>query len=109
MLGSTRRLARLMDARWGFGPVRFGLETVVDLIPGVGDAVSIAVSLYQLGAAQQLGVPKHQRVRMVLNTGIDALVGSVPFVGDAADTMFKVHLRNQRIIEEHVDRLPRAA
>lgn len=101
-LNASRRIATLMDARWGVGRWRFGVETVTDLIPVVGDLISIGVSLYQLGLARQLGVPKGKRVRMGVNVGIDAALGFVPFAGDFADTVFKAHLRNQRIIDDYV-------
>lgn len=101
-LAASRRLSTLMDARWGLGPWRFGVETVADLIPGAGDAISIGVSLYQLGLARQIGVPLSRRRRMGVNVGVDALLGAVPFAGDLATTAFKAHLRNQRIIDEFV-------
>jgi hypothetical protein len=101
-LSSTRRLARLMDAQWGVGPLRFGLETMTDWVPGIGDLVSLGVSLYQLGVARQLGVPRRRRLRMAVNVGVDALVGGIPVLGDVADTLFKAHVRNQRIIDDYM-------
>lgn len=101
LLGSSRRMARLMDAQWGVGRLRFGVETITDFVPVVGDVISLAVSLYQLAVARRLGVPRGQRIRMGVNVGIDAAVGAVPFIGDAADTLFKAHVRNQRIIDRY--------
>jgi Domain of unknown function (DUF4112) len=108
-LTSARRLARLMDAQWRVGPLRFGLETVTDCVPGIGDLVSLGVSLYQLGVASQLGVPRRRRLRMVVNVGVDALVGGIPVLGDLADTLFKAHVRNQRIIDDYIGSEQRAA
>lgn len=101
-LKAARWLARLLDARWGLGPFRFGAEALLDLIPGVGDAVSVAVSAYQLLVASRLSLPRGKLVRMLVNIAIDLLLGFVPLAGDLADTIFKVHLRNQRIIERHL-------
>ncbi|MGI8552937.1 MAG: DUF4112 domain-containing protein [Dehalococcoidia bacterium] len=104
-LRTGRWLGRFMDSRWGFGPIRFGAETIVDLIPGVGDLISLGVSLFQLSLAFQLKLPRGKLLRMLLNIAADLSVGLVPVFGDAADTVFKVHLRNQQIIEDHVRRL----
>jgi hypothetical protein len=101
-LRSTRRLARLMDTQWGVGRLRFGLETVTNWVPGIGDLVSLGVSVYQLGVARQLGVPRRRCLRMVANVGVDALVGGIPVLGDLADTLFKAHVRNQRIIDDYI-------
>ncbi len=100
----SRRLATLVDAQWRVGPFRFGIETLVDFIPVLGDAPSLALSLYQLAVARRLGVPRSVRVRMGINIGIDTLVGGVPVLGDLVDTLFKVHLRNQRLIDAYLQR-----
>jgi hypothetical protein len=39
---------------------------------------------------------------MVANVGVDALVGGIPVLGDLADTLFKAHVRNQRIIDDYI-------
>lgn len=99
-LGGARRMATTMDARWGIGPWRFGLETVTDFIPGLGDVVSAGVSLYQLGLARQIGVPRRSWTRMAVNAGVDLGLGVVPIVGDIGATLFKAHIRNQRILDQ---------
>jgi hypothetical protein len=104
-LRNSRRLAHFMDARWGAGRLRFGVETVAGLVPVFGDAASAAASLYQLGAARRLGVSRHDRMDMIRNVVVDFALGLVPFLGDAADTFYKAHLRNQKIIERHVARM----
>ncbi len=101
-LESVRKLAWLMDARWGAGPVRFGLESVIGLVPGAGDGVSAVTALYQVLVAARLGVPLSGLTRMLTNTGLDLVIGIVPVLGDVADTFFKAHLRNLAIIEAHI-------
>lgn len=103
-LNWSRRLSHAMDRQWGFGPWRFGLESLVDLIPIVGDVFSAIASVYQLWVAFQLKLSRGNLLRMLLNDGVDLGVGLVPFVGDFFDTIFKVHQRNQRIIDRHVER-----
>ena len=104
-LASARRIARLMDARFGVPGIRFGLDSIVGLIPGVGDAITTAVSLYLIGVGVHLGLPKRSLARMLLNTGFDFVTGLVPVAGDAVDLLFKANMRNLRIIEDHVRRV----
>ena len=92
-----------MDARWGFGPVRFGAETILNLIPVVGGLVSVIVSLYQLLVAIQLTLPPRKLIRMLLNVVVDGLCGVVPLLGDLVDAFFRVHVRNQRIIDGYMN------
>jgi len=80
------------------------IDLIPDFIPVLGDAPSLALSLYQLAVARRLGVPRSVRVRMGINIGIDTLVGGVPVLGDLVDTLFKVHLRNQRLIDAYLQR-----
>jgi hypothetical protein len=54
--------------------------------------------------ARNLGMSKFQLARMMGNVGFDAALGLVPFVGDAADFMFRSNTRNLRIIKRHLDK-----
>ena len=102
-LAMARWLARSMDTRWGVGPVRFGAETILNLIPVVGGLGSVIVSVYQLLVAIQLTLPPRKLVRMLLNIVVDGLCGLVPFLGDLVDAFFRVHVRNQRIIDGYMN------
>jgi len=99
----SRRLAQTMDRQWGIGPWRIGVESVADLVPVFGDLVSGGASAYQLWVASQLKLSRADRVRMLTNMGVDLGLGLVPFAGDFFDAVFKVHLRNQRIIDRHIE------
>lgn len=101
-LNGSRRMATVMDAKWGIGPWRFGLESLTDLVPGLGDIVSAGVSVYQLGLAQKLGLPRRERTRMAVNASVDLGLGIVPVIGDLGATLFKAHIRNQRILDRFV-------
>lgn len=82
--------------------VRFGLDAVLGLIPGVGDAGSAAVGAYLLRAAHNLGVPTVVMVRMLGHILIDAVLGLVPIIGDYLDVLYKANAKNARLIEEAV-------
>ncbi len=82
--------------------IKFGLDSVIGLIPGVGDASSAAIGAYMLQAAHKLGVPTVVLVRMLFNLFIDALIGLIPIVGDYLDVLYKANAKNARLIEEAV-------
>lgn len=105
-LERARALARLFDSsfrmpgtRW-----RFGWDFVIGLIPGLGDLVSAAISVYIIKLAGDLAIPRRIRLRMWLNVLIDLLVGSVPLAGDLFDAGFKANLRNVALVEKHFER-----
>jgi hypothetical protein len=99
----TRRLARLLDSefrvpgtRW-----RFGLDGLLGLVPGVGDAAGLALSSYVIVQAVGLGARGATVVRMVANVAVDAAFGVVPVFGWAFDFWFKANNRNLRLLERH--------
>ena len=63
--------------------VRFGFDALIGLVPGIGDAITTAISLYIVHEARQLGAPAHLILRMLANVAVDGFVGAVPLVGDA--------------------------
>ncbi len=48
-------------------------------------------------------VPKIVLTRMVLNVGVDALVGAVPVIGDLFDIGWKANMRNMALLERYAD------
>jgi hypothetical protein len=96
-------LARWMDSVFvipGTG-IRFGLDALVGLIPGLGDTLTSVVSLYILKVASLRGVPRVVLARMALNIAIDYLLGTVPVVGDAFDIYWKANLKNVELLRRH--------
>jgi hypothetical protein len=107
-LRRLRRLAWLIDAAFVVPGTsfRFGLNSVIGLLPVGGDTVLGAISLYIIYEiiyeAAQLGLPRYKLARMLANVGIEVLGGSVPGLGDLFDMALKANLRNLAIIEEHL-------
>ena len=102
-LTRIRRLAWLVDAAFRIPGTRFrfGLNSLIGLAPGAGDAMLGLVSLYIIQQAHAMGVPNHKLARMVGNVAIEVVGGSVPLLGDLFDVALKANLRNIRIVEEH--------
>lgn len=81
-----------------------GLDSLIGLVPVVGDFVAAGLGLYLVWEARNLGMSKWQLARMTGNVGFDTLVGSVPFAGDLFDFVFRSNTRNLRIIRRHLDK-----
>ena len=84
-------------------PIRFGLDGIIGLIPGVGDVLAGLFSLIIPLAAWIRGVPYVTLVRMAANLGIGVLVGSVPVFGDIFDIVWKANRRNYLLLCLHLD------
>lgn len=82
---------------------RVGLDPLVGLLPVVGDGATTLVSLYVLYEAARAGVPASTLLRMLLNVGVDFLLGSVPLVGDLFDAAWKANERNVALFETRLD------
>ena len=103
-LARLDRMAHLMDARFKLFGFRFGYDSLLGLIPGVGDTISLAPSAWLVWRAHQLGMPRRKIGRMAVNTGVDYVVGSIPVIGDLIDFGSKSNLRNAAILREHLER-----
>src|ERR671910_3360673 len=77
---------------------RFGLDSLVGLIPNVGDTLTSFASFYILLAGVRYGVPKITLLRMAFNIGLDYLVGTIPFIGDAFDFFWRANKQNMDLI-----------
>ena len=83
---------------------RVGLDSLVGLIPVVGDIATAAMGAWIVWEARNLGLSKWQLTRMAANVGVDTLVGAIPFAGDLFDFLYKSNTKNLRIIHKHLDR-----
>lgn len=81
-----------------------GLDSLVGLVPVLGDIVTTAMGAYIVWEARNLDMPKWKLWRMAGNVGFDALLGLVPLVGDAADFLFRSNSRNLKIVKRHLDK-----
>ena len=82
--------------------IRFGLDGLIGLVPGIGDVLAGLLSLVIPLAAWIRGVPYVTLVRMAANLGIGVLVGSIPLFGDVFDIAWKANCRNYRLLTRHL-------
>ncbi len=96
----VERLAQLMDSSVRVGRWSFGLDPILGLVPGIGDAISGFISLALVVRAVQLRVPKSAVARMMVNIGLDTVIGAVPILGSIFDFAYKANTRNVIILRE---------
>jgi hypothetical protein len=104
-LATAEALAKRMDAAFripGTG-IRVGLDSVLGLVPGIGDTLALAPSVYILKLARDTGAPHSLLLRMAANLGVDWLIGLVPLIGDLFDVGWKANLRNVALMREHIE------
>src|SRR5229473_6375737 len=87
--------------------IRYGVDGIVGLIPVVGDIIATALSLWLVREARALGAPWHVTARMLGNVAVQGVAGTVPFVGDAFDVLFRANIRNVRLLRRWMDKQPR--
>ena len=107
-LSHLRKLATLMDRAFTLPgtKIQFGWDSILGIVPGLGDTAGLAVSGYIVAMARQLGAPGWMVGVMVWNIFIDWLIGLVPFLGDIFDVGWKANLRNIDLLEKHLQKRP---
>lgn len=100
-LEAARRLAKILDTAVGVPGtrLRFGLDALLGLIPGAGDAIGAALSGYIILSAARAGASRAVLGRMIGNVVLDTVLGAVPVLGDLFDVAFKANARNVALLE----------
>jgi hypothetical protein len=84
--------------------IPIGLDSIIGLVPVLGDIITAAMGAYIVWEGKNLGLPKWKLARMAGNVAFDTAIGSVPVAGDAFDLFFRSNSRNLRIIRKHLDK-----
>ncbi len=102
-LDALRRWATLLDSAFRVPGtnIRFGLDAIIGLVPGLGDLSAPVFAAVLLITGVRLRVPAVVQARMVFNAALDMLLGLTPFLGDLADVAWKANLRNLALLERH--------
>jgi hypothetical protein len=78
---------------------RIGLDAMIGLVPGVGDAAAAVVASWAVVVAVRLGAPASVLVRMIGNIALDTIVGAIPLLGDLFDMGWRAQRRNVQLLE----------
>lgn len=86
--------------------IKFGIDALMSLIPGIGDVASTGISMGIFALILKKGVPFGAALKMMFNIILDSIFSSVPFLGTIADVGFKANTRNLKLLEEHLENNP---
>ncbi|KAJ2895077.1 hypothetical protein GGI21_000829 [Coemansia aciculifera] len=111
-LKALHRRAKWLDSQFSCccGLLRFGIESLIGLIPIIGDFAGVFLAVtYMNTVRRRFNVPPGIVSQMTVNIAIDFFVGLVPILGDFIDTLFKANLRNYVLVEKYVHQQRSAA
>lgn len=105
-LKQLQRMAYWMDDRFSIPGTgwRVGLDGLIGLIPGIGDVATGLLSGYIIYQAKTIGIPRRILAKMVGNTVLDTVFGSVPLVGDLFDVGWKVNKKNVALLMREMEK-----
>ncbi len=83
---------------------RIGLDSIVGLVPVLGDVVTAAMGAWLIWEAKNLGMSRFHLARMTGNVAFDTAIGFVPLLGDVVDFLFRSNTRNLRIVKRWLDK-----
>lgn len=96
----ARHFTDVMENKFSIFGIKFGADVILGLLPGLGDIVSMLLSLYLIWIGWMMKVPITQLARMILNLGIDLFIGSVPLLGDISDVFYRANSKNLELLEK---------
>lgn len=99
-------IARLLDNRFTLPgtDIRFGLDAIIGLVPGIGDTLTAGISAYIVLEAFRLRIGAWPIIKMIVNIVLDFLVGLIPGLDLIFDVAFKANVRNAAILKEALDK-----
>jgi hypothetical protein len=100
---SFEKVARLLDSKFEIPGtnIRFGLDPLLSLMPVLGDLITLVISSMLIYTMHNHGASRKVVVKMMLNAGLDTIIGAIPFVGTVFDVFYRSNERNIRLLKEH--------
>jgi hypothetical protein len=103
-LEGLKTLTKLLDSAFQIPGTRyrFGLDALIGIVPGIGDAIGAVFSAFIVFQAARMGASKATLARMMGNVALDTIVGEIPLLGDLFDAGWKANTRNLALLESHL-------
>jgi len=105
---TAERVRRLRSLAWLLdnsiplpGGYRIGVDPIIGLVPGLGDAIGALFSAFIINEARSLGAPRSILLRMIGNVVLETVIGAIPFAGDIFDAAFKANSRNLALLARY--------
>lgn len=105
-LKTSTILSRILDTNFGIGKFRFGVDPLLNFIPGLGQIISALLALYILWVAKELGIPQKKLRHMFGYVIFDFVLGFIPIVRTVGDFFYKANNMNIEIVKNHVKETP---
>jgi uncharacterized protein DUF4112 len=107
---ALRSLQQMLDSAFRVPgtDIRFGWDPIIGLVPWIGDVLTGIVSCAIILQAHHMQVPRVVQLRMLMNVGIDVVLGVIPVLGDVADVFWKSNAKNFALLERHAARVETA-
>jgi hypothetical protein len=103
---AVRAAVELLDQRFRVPGtrIRFGLDAVLGLVPGVGDLMGMLLGYGLVFEAFRLRARWRVIARMAWNLWVNAVIGAVPVIGDVFDFLSHPHRTNLALLEQELAR-----
>lgn len=92
-----------MDIKFKVLGIRFGIDPLLNIIPGIGNYLATGISCYLFYIAWRLKVPVVVYLHMVWNILVDFIFGVVPYIGIIFDLFYRSNVRNFVLLEKYFD------
>ena len=95
-------IAGLLDRQFSLYGIWFGLSTILDLIPQVGDFINVVMATYLIWLGLKMKIPPARILQMVFNVLVNFIIGSIPVFGSVVYLVRKANLKNLEILKKYV-------
>lgn len=102
-LRAARQLTALLDTKFSLLGVRFGIDPLLNLIPGAGNLIGTVAACYLFFIAYKLRVPWWVHARMLWNITLDYFFGFIPVIGIVFDLFHRANTKNLKLISTFAD------
>lgn len=99
----ARKLTKFLDTEFKILGIRFGLDPVLSIIPGIGSVIGVFTSLYLFWIALKLNVPAVVLLKMGWNLLIDFILGEIPIAGIFFDAIYRSNVKNLKLLEKYFE------
>jgi hypothetical protein len=99
----VENFSRLLDSKFTIPgtQIRFGLDPILSLFPVIGDLITYFISGILIYTMHQQGASRKVVIKMVMNSTLDAVIGTIPLIGTVFDVFYRSNDRNVRLLKEH--------